>query len=116
MNIGIVEGKHDGSSLYYCEADPGFHYHFNRGNSYNEGNSSIYYLRCRKYHSRGCTGSAKIESTPEGVTWTNLKRHICAPNPTHHHVLNLRREILEECVNAGPYETPAEVVRRIRHR
>lgn len=116
MNISIVDGKQDGTSLYYC--GDGFYYHFNRGNRYNEGNSSTYYLRCRKYYKRGCCGTAKIEVSPDNqLTWENLKRHTCAPNPTHHAVLNLRREILNECArNDGPYETPSEVVRRVRHR
>lgn len=115
MNINVAEGKKDGSSYYFC--GDGFYYYFNKGNSYNEGISSIFYLRCSKYSKRGCTGTAKIESTPEGVQWTNLQRHTCAPNPTLHAVRQLRREILDASVeNMGPYETPAEVVRRVRHR
>lgn len=115
MNIGTVEGKKDGSSLYY--SGDGFYYHLNKCNNYNEGNSSTFYLRCRKYSKRGCPGTAKIESTPNGITWVDMQRHTCAPNPTHHEMLNLRREILNNCdVGYGPYETPAEIVRRVRHR
>lgn len=112
MDIQVAPGKRAGSSLFHC--NDGYHYHLNKG--VQEGNSAVFYLRCINFDSRGCTGGARIYFFQGGnLEWVNGKQHTCPPNPTHHLVLNLRREILQESINQfGPYETPAQVVNRVR--
>ena len=116
MNFEVVRGKRENSFLYHC--GDGYQYHFNKGNGYNEFPSTIWYLRCRHYSSRGCTGAAQINNPHGGnLEWISTKRHTCAPDRNHPMFLNMRHEILDQSVNeVGPYETPAEVVRRVRNR
>ena len=114
MNVDFLHGRREGSYIYHC--NDGFYYHFNNGYNYaNNENSSVVHLRCVNYSSRQCQGTAKVITSDEGPQWTNLQPHTCAPDGSHHQVLRLRQQILQESANLqGPYETPSEIVNRVR--
>lgn len=116
MNITILDGKRDGSRIYTCR--DGFYYHYNNGNNYaeNEGNGSVLYMRCINYNSRHCCGSAKVELTPDGAQWINLRHHSCAPDQLYERVMRLRSIVRAATDKNGPYETASMVVDRIRNR
>lgn len=117
MNVRILDGEREGSSVYHC--GDGFHYHYNNGNNYgeNEGNASVLYMRCSNLHTKNCHGTAKVLLTPEGTEWINLARHTCCKDVYYERVRRLRRYMLQEATRAnGPYETPTSLVERIRNR
>ncbi len=116
MEIEVIDGKREGSAIYHC--GDGYYYHYNNGNLYNENEALVLNLRCRKYSQLGCAGSAKIVIV-EGeniMEWTNRQPHVCTRDRTHHAVLDLRRNILQEASQLnGPYEAPSTVVNRVRN-
>lgn len=113
--VQVFEGFQDGSAVYHC--DDGYYYHYNNNNDYAlRGNEPVHYLRYKNYARRGCTGTAKVSHGAEGVQWTNMQRHTCAPDRYLARVRNLRRDILDEATRMnGPYEPPAAVVERVRN-
>lgn len=116
MNIQFIEGERANSYIYHC--GDGHHYHYNNCNNYgeNEGNASTLYMRCKNHYSKGCPGTAAVHMNDEGAQWTNTHRHTCTADRYYERVLLLRKLIIAESKQQnGPYETPTELVERIRN-
>lgn len=112
MNVAVIDGMRQNTVLYHCH--DGFYYYFNNGRDYG-GNISSINLRCKNWTSHWCHGSAKILITQVGIQWTNLQRHTCPADRNLNLVRQLRQDIIQASVNQdGPYETPAQVINRVR--
>ncbi|XP_034238942.1 uncharacterized protein LOC117643894 [Thrips palmi] len=117
MNVAVIQGMRQGTVLYHCH--DGFYYYFNNGKSYefDGGNATSINLRCKNWTSQWCHGTARILIYNGRIQWTNLLEHTCPADEDFHLVRQLRGEIIQESVNLdGPFETPAEVLNRVRER
>lgn len=116
-NIQILNGFRDETGIYHC--NDGYFYHYNNCNDYarNGNGAPVHYLRCKNYYLRGCSGSAKVTCTANGVEWENNSRHTCARDHFFAPVRTLREEIVHEATRLDvPYEMPVSVVERVRNR
>lgn len=102
----VDPGKRRGSEIFHC--GDGHSYYKNRESRNEDGQATTIYLRCTKYRSHACQGSAQIQVEAIQQLWQDGEDHICHPDNT----ASAKRHMRYECLNASaarPFDQPQDV-------